>query len=1157
MRKIVIMPGGFHPFHAGHAALYKSAVEAFNDADVYVAATNDTKTRPFPFSIKEKLAKLAGVADKHFVQVKSPFKAEEITSHYNPNEDVLIFVRSEKDKNEQPKPGGTKKDGSPSYFQPYTGKDVQPFGKHAYMAYLPTVEFGPGITSATEIRNAWPKLDDRRKTAMVMSLYPVTQKNPKLAANVVKMLDMGMGTELDESWKNAIAGGAIALSALGAGAQTMPNVNAQQVELANKYYNVLVQRAKEDGRELDRRTLNFLKAKAENAAAVKIQQSSTQSQSQSQPQQGFPTQGSERKVSKDINNFESKKLNEFAPNDGGGDEKSYLLQLADDLADAMYGPNKNKQEVKNVSGKILAAGGNVKITWNDDSTFNVIMYHPTYFKQGHLIRLVGRGDELTEFAPPSSDRGNGGGGDDRSRRIRKLLEIAIQVAKEKNVDELGMIHAMNMIAGDEFFSVAVEGILPDITDKEYMFVLQSAYKTVKQGLAEGWFDNVKNKIKDSISDEKIIPMNINDLLIKVKNNDLNDMSGDSMAVNNIVRWAERTQNSEIIELTDSVKMYLDTFDNAPQWASWTGKKNTDINKLRELVSLLTQLKLKATEYFSKNQGLAEGSLQEVDRRGFLKGMGAAAGMAATGAQAAPFSHGEYKDQMTGKSQGRYSKVKADNGNATLTLRWPGSDQPRIDIDLPGKIINFGASGAAGARVKVGNGPVIETYLNRGQSGNYSWGAILDTNLVRKILTHSGELKIEVNIFQTGPEIFKFTIEQDNITKSIPAPNKKEVKKDETGSADSVEPSAEPSSSYAGRIKARIQPNITFSGTGSGPVDVEIRVTPDGTILARKIIKSSGDAKWDDAIIRAIDKTMTLPRDIDGRMPPTVSLTLGESVNQGVAEGDVVPFKQPPKTLTWKQVPKDVLLLANDWLWAEYDNTGLDAVMDPKGFGNGTANELQYITAKLQQKGWTIDHNDENDGPDEYNLILTNKRGQTVLLSIEDAQTFSGWAKGTSSYPSLNEGPIVKRIVHPNKINIYVKQGNKKSPLLVATDIPYKIFDKYVNKAIQKYPQFKQTDFSFKSSDKINEFVTPGGGDDREPDEEIVRKLAAMWWNGSIQQMKKAQQTLEAMGWDIGLDQSGDDDAGVFVIRIGDIHGDSYIAFPHSELGLNEDYLDEN
>jgi len=59
MKQLVIMPGGFHPFHAGHAALYQSAVEAFPDADVYVAATNDTSTRPFPFSVKEKLAQLA------------------------------------------------------------------------------------------------------------------------------------------------------------------------------------------------------------------------------------------------------------------------------------------------------------------------------------------------------------------------------------------------------------------------------------------------------------------------------------------------------------------------------------------------------------------------------------------------------------------------------------------------------------------------------------------------------------------------------------------------------------------------------------------------------------------------------------------------------------------------------------------------------------------------------------------------------------------------------------------------------------------------------------------------------------------------------------------------------------------------------------------
>jgi hypothetical protein len=196
MTTVVIQPGGYHPYHAGHHALYQSAQRAFPDAEVFVAATNDTSTRPFPFAVKEKLAKLAGVESGHFVQVKSPFRAEEITSRFDPQRDVLIFVRSEKDAGSPPQPGGIKKDGSPSYLQPLLGAEkLEPFAKHAYMAYLPTVEFGPGMTSATQIRTAWPTLNEKRKTALVMSLYPVTQKNPKLAATVVKLLDAAIGTE--------------------------------------------------------------------------------------------------------------------------------------------------------------------------------------------------------------------------------------------------------------------------------------------------------------------------------------------------------------------------------------------------------------------------------------------------------------------------------------------------------------------------------------------------------------------------------------------------------------------------------------------------------------------------------------------------------------------------------------------------------------------------------------------------------------------------------------------------------------------------------------------------------------------------------------------------------------------------------------------------
>ncbi len=86
-------------------------------------------------------------------------------------------------------------------------------------------------------------------------------------------------------------------------------------------------------------------------------------------------------------------------------------------------------------------------------------------------------------------------------------------------------------------------------------------------------------------------------------------------------------------------------------------------------------------------------------------------------------------------------------------------------------------------------------------------------------------------------------------------------------------SAGPSAGYAGRIKARIKPNIVLTETINGdPVaTVEVRLAPDGTIVARKLLKSSGSKAWDDAVLRAIDKTEVLPRDVDGRVPPVIEI----------------------------------------------------------------------------------------------------------------------------------------------------------------------------------------------------------------------------------------------------------------------------------------------
>ena len=86
-------------------------------------------------------------------------------------------------------------------------------------------------------------------------------------------------------------------------------------------------------------------------------------------------------------------------------------------------------------------------------------------------------------------------------------------------------------------------------------------------------------------------------------------------------------------------------------------------------------------------------------------------------------------------------------------------------------------------------------------------------------------------------------------------------------------SSGPSAGYGGRVIAKIKPNIVFTDdiAGNPIATVEVRTSPDGTIIGRKLIKSSGLKAWDDAVLRAIDKTEILPRDLDGRVPSSFEI----------------------------------------------------------------------------------------------------------------------------------------------------------------------------------------------------------------------------------------------------------------------------------------------
>ncbi len=82
-----------------------------------------------------------------------------------------------------------------------------------------------------------------------------------------------------------------------------------------------------------------------------------------------------------------------------------------------------------------------------------------------------------------------------------------------------------------------------------------------------------------------------------------------------------------------------------------------------------------------------------------------------------------------------------------------------------------------------------------------------------------------------------------------------------------------STEYGGRIRARIKPNIVFNddAPGNPAAEVLVGVAPTGKIVSRRLTKSSGNKAWDDAVLRAIDRTDMLPRDIDGTIPPSIEL----------------------------------------------------------------------------------------------------------------------------------------------------------------------------------------------------------------------------------------------------------------------------------------------
>ena len=158
---IALYPGRFQPFGKHHAASFKWLESEFGGANCYIVTTNVTSLPKSPFSFKDKQDIISQYElNDRLVQVKNPYKSEEILSKLNPKDTAVVFMVGKKDMNTNPRfKIGKKVSGGDSYFQDYkkNKSNLKGFNEHGYLIVAPHISIkipGFGEMSGTTLRKA-------------------------------------------------------------------------------------------------------------------------------------------------------------------------------------------------------------------------------------------------------------------------------------------------------------------------------------------------------------------------------------------------------------------------------------------------------------------------------------------------------------------------------------------------------------------------------------------------------------------------------------------------------------------------------------------------------------------------------------------------------------------------------------------------------------------------------------------------------------------------------------------------------------------------------------------------------------------------------------------------------------------------------------------
>jgi len=174
---IVIYSGRFQPFHKSHYETYKKLTAKFGKDKVFIGTSNKTDANSSPFSFNEKkriMTKMFGISAKYIVQLKNPYRPDEITSKFNDKTTAYIAVVGEKD--------AARLTGK--FFKVYKdGMQLNPMVDNGYVYIAPHITNvfalpgGKKDVTGTVVRNAIRTGTEDEQIAVLKMLYPKIDKS--------------------------------------------------------------------------------------------------------------------------------------------------------------------------------------------------------------------------------------------------------------------------------------------------------------------------------------------------------------------------------------------------------------------------------------------------------------------------------------------------------------------------------------------------------------------------------------------------------------------------------------------------------------------------------------------------------------------------------------------------------------------------------------------------------------------------------------------------------------------------------------------------------------------------------------------------------------------------------------------------------------------